>query len=269
MNFRIGTIARLLGMSPEGLRLYEREGILRPRRGEGDGAYRSYQHLDLTALVRARGYHHLGFSTRETAGLLNAKDPGEVALQYARREAELEKELRWKELLLQSLRETQALTREAEEALGQVRPGERPAMYRLPFIRDGEFLLDRRGEEIFGQWVSRTPMVFTTHSNQWEALLAGRTQATSALGVFAPLAEELGLDLSLAEYCPACPCLRSIVEERGEAYFQPRECLAPLLRYVEEHRAAVAGSPISRTFLSLNKKENYTRFREVWLPVRE
>ena len=111
-------------------------------------------------------------------------------------------------------------------------------------------------------------MVFTTHSNQWEALLAGRTQATSALGVFAPLAEELGLDLSLAEYCPACPCLRSIVEERGEEYFQPRECLAPLLRYVEEHRVAVAGSPISRTFLSLNKKENYTRFREVWLPVR-
>ena len=58
------------------------------------------------------------------------------------------------------------------------------------------------------------------------------------------------------------------VEERGEEYFQPRECLAPLLRYVEEHRVAVAGSPISRPFLSLNKKENYTRFREVWLPVR-
>ena len=269
MQFRIGTIARLLGMSPEGLRLYEREGILRPRRGEGDGAYRTYQHLDLTALVRARGYHHLGFSTRETAGLLNARSPREVAGRYAQRERALEKEIRHKELLLQSLREVEALAARAETELWAVRPGVRPAMYRLPFIRDGEFLLTKAQEEVFSQWVGQTPMVFTTHSNDWEALRAGRTQATSALGVFADQAEELGLDLSFAEFCPSCPCLGSIVEERGEEYFQPHACLAPLLEYVERHGVTVTGSPISRTFLSLNKKENYTRYREVWLPVTD
>ena len=39
--------------------------------------------------------------------------------------------------------------------------------------------------------------------------------------------------------------------------------------YLEEHPAQVAGSPISRTFLSFNKRECYTRYREVWLPVQE
>lgn len=269
MNFRIGTIARLLGMSPEGVRLYEREGILRPRRGEGDGAYRTYQHLDLTALLRARGYRNLGFSSRETADLLNAATPGEVTAQYTLREESLEEEIRWKELLLQNLRETQALIAEAQNSLGAVRPGVRPAMYRFPFIRDGEFLLNREQERVFSQWARRTPLVFTTHSNDWEALRAGRTQATSALGILAGQAEELGLDLSFAELCPPCPCLRTITEERGEEYFQPLACLAPLLAYVEEHHIPAAGSPISRTFLSFNKRECYTRYREVWLPVAE
>ncbi len=269
MNFRIGTIARLLGMSPEGVRLYEREGILRPRRGEGDGAYRTYQHLDLTALLRARGYHNLGFSTSETADLLNAADPGEVTEQYALREKSLEREIRWKELLLQNLRETRTLIGEARASLGEVRPGVRPALYRFPFIRDGEFLLDREQEKVFSQWARHTPLVFTTHSNDWEALQAGRTQATSALGVFADQAEELGLDLTFAEFCPPCPCLRTITWEEGEEQFQPLICLAPLLAYLEEHPAQVAGSPISRTFLSFNKRECYTRYREVWLPVQE
>ncbi len=43
--------------------------------------------------------------------------------------------------------------------------------------------------------------------------------------------------------------------------------LADLAEYVREHRIAVAGDPICRTFLSMNKKENYRRFRQVWLPI--
>ena len=45
--------------------------------------------------------------------------------------------------------------------------------------------------------------------------------------------------------------------------------LSHLLRYAKEHRIKAAGDPICRTFLSMNKKENYHRFRQVWLPVEE
>lgn len=46
LNFRIGKIADLLGMSTEGLRLYERSGIVKPKRGENNTAYRTYGHLE-------------------------------------------------------------------------------------------------------------------------------------------------------------------------------------------------------------------------------
>ena len=52
---------RLLGMSAEGIRMYERSGILRAQREKEENEYRSFDHLDITALIRARGYHYCGF----------------------------------------------------------------------------------------------------------------------------------------------------------------------------------------------------------------
>ena len=54
MKYKIGTVAKLLGVSPEALRLYERNGILLSDRGDGENGYRYYSRLDITALLRAR-----------------------------------------------------------------------------------------------------------------------------------------------------------------------------------------------------------------------
>ena len=40
-----------------------------------------------------------------------------------------------------------------------------------------------------------------------------------------------------------------------------------LKKYVRQHHISVAGDPVCRTFLSMNKKEDYRRFRQVWLPI--
>ena len=74
MKYKIGTVARLLGVSPQTLRLYEQNGILTSERGEGENGYRYYSRLDITALMRARAYHQHGFSLREREGLFHAGD---------------------------------------------------------------------------------------------------------------------------------------------------------------------------------------------------
>ncbi|WP_125143552.1 MerR family transcriptional regulator [Clostridium transplantifaecale] len=267
MTFQIGKIAKLLGMSSEGLRLYERIGILNPRRGKSNTTYRTYEHLDFTALIRARGYHYAGFSSKEIAALINAKQLQDVIAGYEAREKELEHEIWLKGLILENIRELKELTVKAEQNLGEITVCTQPAIYRFPFMKNGEFLLRANQEKAFRQWVSFTPIVFISQSNEWDKLMSGSGQITAALGVFEEQAERLKLDLQWASYYPSSRALYSIVQEQGDD-FQPLSCLRPLMEYTNRNRIQVIGDPVSRTFLSMNKSETYTRYREVWLPYR-
>ena len=49
MKYQIGQVAKLLDISAQGLRLYEKEGIIQPEREES--GYRSYNRLDITSLL--------------------------------------------------------------------------------------------------------------------------------------------------------------------------------------------------------------------------
>lgn len=266
MNFKIGTIARLLSMSSEGLRLYERCGILRPRRSAQNNDFRTYEYLDFTALIHARGYHYLGFSTQEIARLLNSDNIDNVLAQYTKREQDLKDEIRTKQLLLEHLQQLSQLSASAQGNLGKITQSTRPAMYRFPFARNTQFILKKEQEPRFRVWIQNSPVVFLSQNNDWNALLQGQAQKETSLGIMEEDAKRLSLDVSCAQYYPACPCLYSIVEEQGEV-FQPLVCLAGLMDYVQTHRVSVAGDPIARTFLFLDKEQNYTRFREVWLPI--
>ena len=266
MSYRIGTIARLLGMSAEGIRMYERSGILRAQREKEENEYRSFDHLDITALIRARGYHYCGFTTREIETLINSSDVGEVTELYARKEEELRREIIQKQLQMECLEEFRCLTENAEEQLFQISRRQRPALYRFEFIRDGVLILGEDREKVLRTWVRSTPMVFLSQMNSWEKLVRGETQVTAALGIFAEDAGKLGLDTAYAGYYEACPCLYTVVREQGNRFCPPM-CLAHVVEYVRKHKIRVTGDPIARTFLSMNKREDYTRYRQVWLPI--
>ncbi len=268
MPYRIGAIARLLGMSSEGLRLYERAGILQAGRESEQNDYRTYTHLDITALIRARGYHYCGFSTKQIERLINAESVGSVVQDYIRRETELQEEIMYKRMLLHRLREMRKLCEQAEQSLWTIEVRSRPAMYRFAFMCDETLILTPEQEKVFRGWVEKTPFAFPSQSNDWAALLRGQSQVSAALGVWASDAHRLGLDYRYAERYPSCPCLYTLVKEQGE-HTDAVRCLSHLAAYVRRQGLTVTGDPIARTFLSLNKKQDYTRYRQVWLPIAE
>ena len=70
MHYLISDLSRITGMSIEGIRKYEKEGIIAPQRSE-NGQYRIYDYLDITSMMRSRMYRALGFSLKETGELIN------------------------------------------------------------------------------------------------------------------------------------------------------------------------------------------------------
>lgn len=268
MKYKIGTVAKLLGVSPEALRLYERNGILVSQRGEGENGYRYYSRLDITALLRARAYHQYGFSLRETEALINADDIQYIRGEYRRQAAALEEEILHRQRILDYLTEMSLLLGRLPGELWTIRRETRPGLYRLEFMQGEQLILTPEQQRLFPQWAGLSPFVFPSQRNRWSSLIQGRDESFSALGVMERDAHTLGMPpfLSGGVYYPPVDSLYTVVEISGENA-SCVQYLDHLKNYTREHRLTVTGDPVCRTFLSMNKRENYRRFRQIWLPV--
>lgn len=84
--------------------MYERDGILKSHR-EGTGGYRYYERPDIVSLILAKDYRGYGFSVSEAESLINTDDLDFVKKSFARRGAELRKEILHKRQILTCLHE--------------------------------------------------------------------------------------------------------------------------------------------------------------------
>lgn len=269
MKYKIGTVAKLLGISPEALRLYERNGILKSSVKDKENGYRYYSRLDITALMRARSYHQYGFSMKETEALINSDDVAYVRSAYEDRAERLEEEIRRKQMALSYLRQVTGLLNHIPSDLWTIRRETSPGIFRMEFMKGEELILSSEQFELFPQWIHMAPLIFPSQRNSWAALLEGRDESCSALGILESDAAGLGMPsfLTAGSYFPPVPCLYTMVEISA-ANASCVRYLSHLTEYVQRHGITVAGDPVCRTFLSMNKREDYRRYRQIWLPIR-
>lgn len=76
MTYKIGEVAKLLGISSETVRYYEREGVIQSQKIDQESGYRYYEALDINALMRVRMYRNYGFTLQEAKEMLNTCTAG-------------------------------------------------------------------------------------------------------------------------------------------------------------------------------------------------
>ena len=90
-TYTIGELAKILGITAETIRYYERKGIIAPIHDQESG-YRYYTTWDLHMLIRARCYLGFGLSIEETGGILQSKSLEEIDDLLEKQNALLAKE---------------------------------------------------------------------------------------------------------------------------------------------------------------------------------
>jgi len=83
MEYRIGEAARSVGLSVEGLRFYERRGLVLPARRTGSG-YRLYGERQVESLRFIRAAQEMGFSLREIQELLALREGADESCRSMR-----------------------------------------------------------------------------------------------------------------------------------------------------------------------------------------
>ena len=69
MIYKIGDVARILGVSPDILRYYEKKGVVTPRKGENND-YRYYDAWDINFLMDCLWFKNFGFSIDQIADIV-------------------------------------------------------------------------------------------------------------------------------------------------------------------------------------------------------
>lgn len=77
MKYKIGDVERILGISAETLRFFEKKGLVIPHKNESNN-YRNYDTLDLKKLVAYKLYRSMDFSMGESAEILNSQSHTET-----------------------------------------------------------------------------------------------------------------------------------------------------------------------------------------------
>ena len=261
MEYTIGQISRLLGLSIEGIRNYEKGGIIRSKRTEASN-YRKYSYLDITSLIRARMYRSLGFSITETSYLTNEGSIEEILGRLSAQKEALRREIILAEHKLKRLSEIEQSLDALEGELNRVTLCESPAVYRVEFSHNGVVDFSERTVATFQAWMDCAPFVYVSSRYC-------RGEVYGGLAIDEKYAELLNIKPDdVVQFHPASMGLRLTVMEEDNDYSDVN-VLSMLHEYADRHSFTLSEDMIGHTVIGVNKIRAYRRYRRIYADIKD
>jgi len=268
MKFSISQISRLTGLSPSGIRFYERTGVISPLRSP-HGKYRDFSMQELQLLLNCKQYRDCGFSMKESLELLNNSTVQDVKEQLTLQCEKLEQMVTEKQLLLELLKRK---TREID-CLYQEQPcielSTLPAVFRFklwqPGAQEGSFT---PYDEVL-RWLELAPLTVSSLLIPQESFLhgTGNLQADWGLSIEASYLERLKRSTgAFSVHHPQAMCVHTFVKVNVDMSIPAAE-LEPARKFIEEHHLQVNGPIITGLFYLTNYAEKLTRIDQLRIPV--
>lgn len=268
MRYKIGDVAKLLGITTEAVRHYEDQGIVSPKKVESSG-YRYYDVWDIHILIRARAYRQYGYSLAEADELINRSSVKDIVNAHAQKEAEIEKAITWNLNLLKQIRNWQKCITDADASVGKYRIDYRSPMYRLHLQNNYELLEDNHKRELYHEWAEKVPFVFPSFLFKQGAFEKENPDFSYGYGVDEEYAEFL--DIKESEditYIPSCLCVYTTLMTRSNLVLSARS-LAPAIEYMHTQGLKICGDVVSRVVLMNKKDDEYFAWNQLWMPIEE
>ena len=117
MQYKIGDVAKILGISPDLLRYYEKKGVVMPMKGKHND-YRYYDFWDINFLLDCLWFKNFGFSIDQIADMVKIPSSDELNDLFLKKEDELQATIARCELLLRRSEEYRRDLRLSKELLG-------------------------------------------------------------------------------------------------------------------------------------------------------
>lgn len=268
MLYKIGDIAKMLGLTPEGLRFYEECGIVTPKKITGS-SYRYYDTWDLHLLVSARSYRSLGFSLQEIADIINSNQPLDISAMLNAREKELEESLLLSLNLLKRSTQLRTLFQEYQSMDYRYRIENSPGFYFVNIQDEYSLKNSLTSLSLSYEWITKIPFVFSCIFLAKDELEKGGDKFQVGLGIDEKFAQFLKVkEDDKVNYFPPRRSVYTTLPASSELIFSSAN-LSEALSYIHTHRLKLAGDVFLMVFNIHQEKETRKCAHCVWLPIED
>jgi len=265
MKYRIGDVAKMLGITPEAVRYYEEQKIIKPTKSDNSG-YRHYSVWDIHALFQARTYRQYGYSLCETAELINTYEINDIINTLSKKADDIDNTILWNIALFKSIGQMKDIITDVIASLGKYRIEQRPAMYRLENEGDYKLNSDPYLKEITRIWIEKSPFVFSSARFSKEEYERGGREHHFGLCVEEEHADFLPEEKpSCISYIPSRLCVYTAIQSRSSMILSPQR-LIPAIEYMHSQGLQLSGDVFSRAVMDRKASDTYVNYHQLWLP---
>lgn len=278
MKYKIGDMAKILGISPDLLRYYEKKGVVSPVKDRNND-YRYYDTRDTNFLVDCLFYKNFGFSIEETSELVRSCSIDEISGRFLENETQLEESIRRQQLLLRRSQEYRRSIARISDHLGRCSFDRRPACIYYINRHNQEFDTAPDLGRVTRQWLKYLPFSRRSFIVPMEALLSPDSREEFQWG-FSLSQEYAGL-LGASAQPPVVAlsdtrCVYTVFSNPDSA-FSPR-FFGYAMDFIRAQGLRLCGDVFGNLLVSANEAgplaitpgtPQITGYFEAWLPVTD
>lgn len=268
MKYKIGDVARILGVSTDILRYYERKGVVTPEK-DASNDYRYYDAWHINFLTDCLWFKNYGFSIEQIADMVRIPNAGELGNLFLLKEDELRAHIRRCQLLLRRSAEHRASLEMIDRLLYKCEIASCPEFVRFIDRIGSRYMVDSVTNETAKKWLEVLPFNNRYFEMPGDAVLPGREDDYRwGYSLSAEYVEELDFKVTppMIRF-PSRKCIHTVFKNSGgKGGFSPA-LLDYTLDYARKEGITVFG-PIHGVLLCSVLEDNVlTGYFEAWIPI--
>lgn len=269
MKYKIGDVAKILGISPDLLRYYEKKGVVMPMKDKNND-YRYYDFWDINFLLDCLFFKNFGFSIDQIADMVKIPSSGDLDSLFLEKEDELRDTITRCELLLRRSQEHRQDLRKAQELLGVCDIVDSPEYIRYINRYTDTYDNSPALQKLSHDWLGLMPFTRRCFEIEPQCLLDdnGKDYAWGlSLGMDYVRLLNVSTDPPVA-HIQSQLSVHSVFTSTGKGNFSPQR-IRYLVDYCNEAGLRICGPARGNLLCSVKCGEELTGYFEVWIPVED
>lgn len=267
----INAIAKCLNMSDEGIRIYEKKGLVYPDVNE-DSRKRSYDVMDFTMLLYSRVYKKYGFTLKEVEHIVNDCSIHEIQDLMRRQIQKKQDEISQLQLAISCMQDAVDGIDRHNALLGRCEIAPFPGLYRLEFMHQNNYLGDHDPQlvSLIARWSNYSPASMISSRYPLEEILQSKTPKScfAGMGMLPKYAELLSLEENeYVSFCP--PCERAIHVILSADNTQLTADMQRIADFIRENDLKPDKDAVTLGIVNNNFNTTFTRYFHLWIPLEE
>lgn len=266
MQYKIGDVARILGISTDLLRYYEKKGVVAPTKDKQND-YRYYDAWDINFLIDCLWYKNFGFGIAQIAYMVSDCYYGDLLSVLDEKRDEIKASIRHQELLLQRISQHLDDVTSVKEYIGKCDIRTSPEI--VCYLNRYNFEFDNRDElqKLSQHWLKYMPFTRRYFEIPQDGLSGEAENYAWGFSLSMPYVEEFGVPVRTpVVHLPSKLSIHSAFKSSGKNAFTARH-IDYIVRYAEDNGLKICGNARGNLVCSILEDGENTGYFEVWLPI--